>query len=129
VPCIVLLAIMTSIFWFTYVYTQADESFFMGKNHKFVFAFNFGISTLVIACPCALGLATPTAVMVGTGIAAGFGVLIKGGDILEKVNNITMVVFDKTGTLTAGKPLLREIIDIGKLFKLDLPADQKDLTH
>ena len=86
-----------------------------------MFAFNFGISTLVIACPCALGLATPTAVMVGTGIAAGFGVLIKGGDILERVNNITMVVFDKTGTLTAGKPLLKEIIDVSKLFKLELP--------
>lgn len=77
-----------------------------------MFAFNFGISTLVIACPCALGLATPTAVMVGTGIAAGFGVLIKGGDILERIKNITMVVFDKTGTLTAGSPIVRDIIDI-----------------
>ena len=101
----------------------------MGNNHKFVFALNFGISTLVIACPCALGLATPTAVMVGTGIAAGFGVLIKGGDTLERVNNITMVVFDKTGTLTAGKPLLKEIIDVGKLFKLELPQDQSELSQ
>jgi Cu+-exporting ATPase len=70
---------------------------------KFQFAFNFGISTLVIACPCALGLATPTAVMVGTGLAANYGILIKGGDVLEKMAGITHVVFDKTGTLTEGE--------------------------
>jgi Cu+-exporting ATPase len=94
------------------MYSSAGENLFIGDQTKFVFAFNFGISTLVIACPCALGLATPTAVMVGTGIAASFGVLIKGGDVLERVNNITMVVFDKTGTLTAGTPLVKDIIDI-----------------
>jgi Cu+-exporting ATPase len=107
VPSIVLLFILTSIFWFTYVYAIAGEELNTGKKTKFVFAFNFGISTLVIACPCALGLATPTAVMVGTGIAAAFGVLIKGGDVLERINNITMVIFDKTGTLTSGCPLLK----------------------
>jgi Cu+-exporting ATPase len=83
---------------------------------KFHFAFSFGISTLVIACPCALGLATPTAVMVGTGIAASYGILIKGGDVLEKISSITTVVFDKTGTLTSGTPHVKDIITVSDTF-------------
>ena len=82
-----------------------------------MFGFNFGISTLVIACPCALGLATPTAVMVGTGIAASFGVIIKGGDILERTNEITSVIFDKTGTLTDGELQVKDFIDVVAQFK------------
>ena len=111
------------------MYSAAGDDFYTGDQTKFVFAFNFGISTLVIACPCALGLATPTAVMVGTGIAASFGVLIKGGDVLERVNNITMVVFDKTGTLTAGTPLVKDIIDIQEKFKIKITSDQKNFTR
>jgi P-type Cu2+ transporter len=68
-----------------------------------------GIAVLAIACPCALGLATPTAILVGTGIGAQRGLLIKGGDVLEKLRTIKTVVFDKTGTLTIGKPQVTEV--------------------
>mmetsp|Transcript_7664 Transcript_7664/g.7060 ORF Transcript_7664/g.7060 Transcript_7664/m.7060 type:complete len:279 (+) Transcript_7664:1053-1889(+) len=103
VPTIIILACLTWIFWFSYAYSEKGiENIELNGQTRFQFAFNFGISTLVIACPCALGLATPTAVMVGTGVAANYGILIKGGDVLEKINSITTLVFDKTGTLTSG---------------------------
>lgn len=80
----------------------------------------------MIACPCALGLATPTAVMVGTGVAATFGVLLKeGGPVLEKMQKVSMVVFDKTGTLTAGEPIVKDFINLAKKFKVPLPDNQK----
>jgi P-type Cu+ transporter len=107
VPIIVVLAIIDWIVWYSIVYSDSDDKLgILGSKHmsRFEFAFDFGISTLVIACPCALGLATPTAVMVGTGLAASYGILIKSADVLEKIYSINTIVFDKTGTLTSGKP-------------------------
>jgi Cu2+-exporting ATPase len=77
---------------------------------EIVFSLKLAISVLVVACPCALGLATPTAIMVGTGIGAEKGILIKGGASLEKIDQLSAVIFDKTGTLTTGKPEVTDVI-------------------
>ncbi|KAI9981223.1 hypothetical protein PInf_008940 [Phytophthora infestans] len=104
VPMVVVLALLTFIIW----YTLIPENWIPDSDGKFVFALDFGIATLVVACPCALGLATPTAVMVGTGVGAQCGVLIKGGEALEAAHNVNTIIFDKTGTLTVGKPVVTD---------------------
>jgi P-type Cu2+ transporter len=78
------------------------------------------IAVMVVACPCALGLATPTAILVGTGIGAESGLLIKGGDILEAVHQLDTVVFDKTGTLTQGKPQVTDILSVDTILSTEL---------
>ncbi|XP_065851861.1 copper-transporting ATPase RAN1 [Euphorbia lathyris] len=104
VPVVIVMAFLTLLGWYISgtIGAYPDEWLPENGNH-FVFALMFSISVVVIACPCALGLATPTAVMVATGVGANNGVLIKGGDALERAQKINYVIFDKTGTLTQGK--------------------------
>ncbi|XP_016555347.1 copper-transporting ATPase HMA4 [Capsicum annuum] len=105
VPTVVLTAVVTWLGWFIPGQLGVYPSSWIPKGmNVFELALQFGISVLVVACPCTLGLATPTAIMVATGKGASQGVLIKGGNALEKAHKVKLVAFDKTGTLTVGKP-------------------------
>uniref|UniRef100_A0A2N9I3S7 P-type Cu(+) transporter n=1 Tax=Fagus sylvatica TaxID=28930 RepID=A0A2N9I3S7_FAGSY len=111
VPTVVAAAFITWLGWFIIVQAGVYPEYWIPKaTNKFELALQFGISVLVVACPCALGLATPTAVMVATGKGASQGVLIKGGNALEKAHKVKIVVFDKTGTLTIGKPEVVSVV-------------------
>jgi len=104
VPFVIGVAILSFVCWWVFgEYINLPTS-------PFIFALMIFISIMVIACPCALGLATPTAIMVGTGRGAELGVLVKGGEILEKVGKLDAIFFDKTGTLTQGTPEVNDVI-------------------
>ncbi|KAG6780633.1 hypothetical protein POTOM_013500 [Populus tomentosa] len=110
VPTVVGLALVTLFSWYISGICGAyPEEWLPERGNYFVFSLMFSISVVVIACPCALGLATPTAVMVATGVGANHGVLIKGGDALERAQKIKYVILDKTGTLTQGKATVTDV--------------------
>ncbi|KAL6903834.1 hypothetical protein ACP4OV_004647 [Aristida adscensionis] len=107
VPLVILLSLLTWVIWLVAGTLHSfPNSWIPSSMDSFQLALQFGISVMVIACPCALGLATPTAVMVATGVGASHGVLVKGGQALESAQKVDCVVFDKTGTLTIGKPVV-----------------------
>jgi Cu+-exporting ATPase len=99
VPAVMALAALTVVVWIV-----------VGPDPALTFALVAGVSVLIIACPCAMGLATPTSIMVGTGRAAEMGVLFRKGDALQELSNVDVVVLDKTGTVTEGKPTLTDVV-------------------
>ena len=109
VPTVIAIAIITAVVWILFV-------------QSFEFALSMAISVLVISCPCALGLATPVAIMVGTGRAAQSGILIKSAAALENTQSVTTVVLDKTGTITEGKPVVTDIVSLKGMAEHNLFA-------
>ena len=111
VPAVLLISLITFIFWYSGGLIGFLPNSLWGQQiNSFVFPFKLMIAVLVIACPCALGLATPTAIMVGTGKGAEQGILIKSAEALEGAHKINAVIFDKTGTLTEGNPKVTNVI-------------------
>jgi Cu+-exporting ATPase len=109
VPVVISIAIITFIVWY-----------FFGPHPALTYAFLNFIAVLIIACPCALGLATPTSIMVGTGKGAENGILIRGAEALETAHQLNTIVLDKTGTLTKGEPSVTDIIESGRFNKREI---------
>lgn len=116
VPAVVILGLLTFWIWFVLL------------GDSFVTSLLYGVAVLIIACPCALGLATPTALMVGTGRSAKMGILLKNGTVLQEIQKVQTVVFDKTGTLTEGKPVVTDIIGDEREV-LSLAASLEDVSQ
>lgn len=115
VPAVMAIAILSGIIWY---YLGTHNIFTINQNPS-IFALTIFVSVMVIACPCSLGLATPTAIMVGTGRGAELGILIKSGEALEKAHKVNTIVFDKTGTLTVGKPKVTDIEILDKNYDIE----------
>ena len=116
VPAVVILGLLTFWVWFVLL------------GDSFVTSLLYGVAVLIIACPCALGLATPTALMVGTGRSAKMGILLKNGTVLQEIQKVQTVVFDKTGTLTEGKPVVTDVIG-DERDVLSLAASLEDVSQ
>ncbi len=116
VPIVVVIAVVTFSLWLFLSHTGIVPASWRqqvpGSPSPSLFSFMFGLSVLVVACPCAVGLATPVALMVGCGVAANNGVLAKGGEALESASHLDIIVFDKTGTITEGKPRVMEFVSL-----------------
>ena len=114
VPAVILAALGAAVYWYAFgfaAWRSLLEGY--GLHTPLTSALFIFVAVIIIACPCALGIATPTAIMVGTGKGAENGLLIKGGEYLEKAEKLTTIVFDKTGTLTKGKPSVTDVVALG----------------
>ena len=122
VPTVLIISALTFAFWFFFPEVGKSIALWASKFlpwinpslNRLSMAIFASVATLVIACPCALGLATPTALMVGTGLGARNGILIRNGEAIQTMKDVNTIVFDKTGTLTEGKPKVTDVIDLGK---------------